>query len=88
MGKMFMIDRFKITQQNFNNSLKLWAIVTISLSFHICHVRCSQKVLDILSKNEEKILNKEIPSTRPSRIFLFLEILRINTLWTDVFFKF
>ena len=31
--KMFMIDRFRINQQKFNDSLKLWAITTSSLSF-------------------------------------------------------
>ena len=39
-GKMFMIDRFKINQQKFSNSLKLWAITTISLSFQMWHMRC------------------------------------------------
>ena len=40
VGRMFIIDRFKINQQKFNNSMKLWAITTNLLSFQIWHVRC------------------------------------------------
>ena len=40
VGKMLMIDRFKINQQKFSNSLKLWATTTSSLSFQMWHVRC------------------------------------------------
>ena len=35
VGKMLIIDRFKINQHKFNSSLELWAITTISLSFQI-----------------------------------------------------
>ena len=40
VGKMFKIDRFKINEQKFSNSLKLWAITTSSLSFQILHIIC------------------------------------------------
>ena len=54
VGKMFKIDRFKINQWKFNNSLKFWAITTYSLYLQIWHIRCRQKVLDALSKNGKK----------------------------------
>ena len=33
VGRILKMDRFQINQQKFNNSLELWAITTISLSF-------------------------------------------------------
>ena len=40
VGKMLMINRFKINQQKFSHSLELWAITTISFSFQIWYVKC------------------------------------------------